>query len=417
MVVSKDIGDIPWRQRHGPSLRALIFFCWSYSNEDSLAASLLQMNPEDLPFREMVYAILCLAAGGKNLHVLSSKNVKLNGVFGFIHEGRQHNANSEFVSNLASGAHLQGLLPGSSPEGTVYWLDDILVVLTAQLYRPGAVDEGIAGIVHHCQKNHPTQYVDAVLISVEHVVLVHVTPDGKIQHTAVMPLVNIKNHLSMSASDRYAESYLEKLTGKEDVFMKTEEKKRRKANQERMLKNEGIDIHFGHDDDEEAGLDEEEEESALYATQVDGSITSTFYALVHLFEAAACKHLAPAKTADGSLPNEIYTKIIKQVTDTPTRHSLMKVSRTFRQICQEDLLFAEGVILEPCDACQGCDEAGSIPDSFDMYDVKTGIRSRVHWKRAGGSLGGRGDRLRVAVGAERNKRSVLADVKFRFVQA
>ena len=219
MVVAKDIKDIPWRQRHGPILRAMIFHFWSAVNEKSLATISLQLRPQDLPFREMAYAVLCLAAGGRHVNLLPNGNVTANAAFGFVHEGPEYDENSEFVSILASGAHPQGSSPGTSPEGTIYWLDNILVLLTAQLYRPGAADEGISRIVLYCQKHHSTQYVDAVLIFIEHVVLVHVFPGGKMQHTAMMPLL-----------DRYGEPYQEKL---EADLMKKMDKRLGKTDQGR----------------------------------------------------------------------------------------------------------------------------------------------------------------------------------------
>ncbi len=390
----------------------LLFHFWSSANEGLLAAQLLQMNPEDLPFREFAYSALCLAAGGKNINIIPSENLRPKYVHGFIHEGQGKNADSEFIGVLASGAHLQGSPPGSSPQGTLYWLDNVLVVLTAHLYRPGAADEGIARIINYCQQDHSQEHVDAVLISVEHVVLVHITPSREIQHTAVMPLFDIKNHLTMSASDRYARHYLEKLATKDEILTEKEATKQRKVDQERMLKDDGIATSHGDDNDDEIDSDKEED-SVLCATQVEGNVCSTFFALVHLFEAAACKHMSPPKDVDGRVPNEIYTQIIEHVTDMETRQSLMKVSRTFRRLCQEDLLFAEGLIFESSKACQGCDEAESIPEWYEKFDVATGTQSRVNWQRAGGLLD-HGLSWKVAVGAERNKKSLLAGVAFRF---
>lgn len=399
------------------------FYIWSSANEDPLAASLLQLSPENLPFREIAYAALSLAAGGKNVKFMSSKEVITNDVFGFIHgeqegsidEEPEYNADSEFVGILASGAHLQGSRPGSSPDATTYWLDDVLVVLTTHLYRPGAADQAIAQTVRYCGKHHSAEYVDAVIISVEHVILVHVTPDRKVQHTAVMPLFDIKNHLTMSVNDRYAKPYLENLAAKDENFLKKEAKKQRKAYQERMLKNDGIVLSYGEDDDAENDSDREEEHP-LCVTQVEGNVNSTFYALVHLFEAAACKRMPPARATDGVLPNEIYTQIIKHVTDMETRESLVKVSRTFRRTCQEDHLFAEGLIFEPSEASQKCEEAGLIPGEFQKYDVDTGFQSQVEWKRAGGFLDSGGESWKVLVGTEYGKRSLLAEVAFRFAK-
>ena len=420
MVVPKDIKDIPWRQRHGPILRAIIFHFWSGANEKSLAATYLQLSPQDLPFREMAYAVLCIAAGGRDVNLLPSRNVSSNSAFGFVHEGLEYNEDSEFVSILASGAHLQGSSPGTSPEGTIYWLDNVLVVLTAQLYRPGAADEGISRIVLYCEKHHSTQYVDAVLISVEHVVLVHVVPGGKVQHTATMPLL-----------DRSAKSYREKLAAGHKTLMKKLSKVYKIFGQEQQLRNEAIDSSYEMNSDEE--VESDEDGPALYATQIHSNINSTFYALVHLFEAAACKHIPVAKVTTGRFPNEIYTQIVMQVTDMETRESLMKVSRTFRRICQEDLLFDEGSIIKSSYACQSCDEAIHTPIWFEKYDIDSGTQSRAIWtlhveshlddmdrsevemQRAGGDFDGDGASRKVAIGKERNKKSLLAGVALTFI--
>lgn len=342
----------------------------------------------------MAYAALCLAAGGEDINVVSSQAVAVNGAFGFIGNGPEYNADSVSISMLASGADLQGFPPGSSPEGTIYWFNNVLVFLATHLYLPGAADNGISRVVDYCRKNHLAEYVDAVLISVEHVVLVHVTPAKKVQHTAVMPLYKIKNHLSMGVSDRYTDSRLGKLATRGETFKVQGTKRKRKANQADLA---------------------EEEVLALYATQVDGEVNSTFYALAHLFEAAACKRMPVAGSTGGRFPDEIYTNIIEQVTDIETRYSLMKISRQFRRICQEDLLFAEGLIFEPSDSCRSCDDAGLIPEWFKKYDVKTGMESRADWKKAR-QLFHREDGLWwVAIGAERNKKSLLAGVEFRVV--
>ena len=415
MVIPKDIKDIPWRQRHGPILRGLIFYFWSKATEDTLAASLLQFNPEDLPFREIAYAILCLAAGGRNASIVSTDKVSSNGVFGFMHDGSGRTPDSEFIRTLASGAHLQGSTPGSSPDATMYWLDNVLVVLTAQLYLPGTADEGIERIIHYCKEGHPAEYVNAVMISIEHVILVHVSPGGKVQRTNIMPLFDIENHLSMAVQHRYTKDYLGKLAAKDEMFMKKEARKQRKAQTESMARNDGINLSYGDEDDDEVDSDGEEE-FALRVTKVEGDINSTFYALVHLFEAAACKAMSVAGATDGLLPNEIYTEIVKHVLDTETRDSLTKVSRTFRRICHEDLLITEGLIFTPSDACQGCDEAGDFPKWFEKYDIASGIQSQVQWKRAGGFLDYGCDSLKVAIGTEHGKRSLLADVEFRLIK-
>ena len=98
-----------------------------------------------------------------------------------------------------------------------------------------------------------------------------------------------------------------------------------------MLKNEGIDMHSGDTDDEEESS-EEEDEPALHASRdgIEGDELSTFFALTHVFDAAARRRLAPAKTHEGVFPNELYGEVLKHVTDKETRLNCMEVSRTFR---------------------------------------------------------------------------------------
>ena len=184
--------------------------------------------------------------------------------------------------------------------------------------------------------------------------------------------------------------------------------------------------------DDEIVESDEQDETASYTTQLDGNITSTFYALVHIFEAAACKPMCAERVADGRFPKEIYNEIAKQVTDMETRESLMKVSRTFRRFCQEDLLFAEGLIIKPSHGCQSCDVPTRVPKRFEEYDTRTGTQARAtamvlnqktiftnnpdnspvslrrcpHFHSSGRSS------WQVAIGTECNKKSLLARVGF-----
>ena len=390
-----------------------MFYLWSYANEDVLAASLLQWNIEDLLFREFAYAALCLAAGGKNVNIVSQENVWSTEVFGFIREGEKYDADSEFVKDFASGAHLQGSPRGSSPEATIYWLDDVLVVLAVQLYLPGALDGGIARVVTYCQEHHPVECIDAVLISFEHVILVHVDPGEKVQHTATMPLFDIENHLSLSASDRYAKSYLEKLATKKT--MRKEAKRGKSAIQGRMPIEDEIGMDSSDSDVDEEDSDGEEE-SALCVTQVEGNVRSTFYALVQLFEATARKRIPPAKNMH--LPYEIYTQIINHVTDVQTRESLMKVSRTFREICQENNFFTR-CLMKPSDACLGYEGVEDSLQLFERYDNADGSQSQFTWEKAkvhfnAGFIFDIGlKEWRVAVGAEYGKKSFLNGERLR----
>lgn len=64
--------------------------------------------------------------------------------------------------------------------------------------------------------------MDAVLISIEHVVLIHIIPNTEVQHTALMSLFQIENHLSLDVRDRYASTYLEKLARNDEKIVKSD---------------------------------------------------------------------------------------------------------------------------------------------------------------------------------------------------
>jgi len=267
--------------------------------QDGLAATLLQWIPEDFPFREIAYAVLSLASGGRHVTVLPIKRLGMeDGLFGTVMSDDQSSNDTAFVSGSATGAHEQGLQPGSSPKKAIYWLEGVLVFLTTQLFRVQAVSDEVSRVVEHCQQHYPEDVVDAVLMSIEHVVLIHIIPDTEVQHTALMPLFQIENHLSLDVTDRYDSTYLEKLARSDEKTLEEDDKfgrrtrdKRRKARQESSGTNEISNVHFGDADDNEER--EKEKSPALYLSQrgVKGNPISTLYALMHLsmpLPAAGC---------------------------------------------------------------------------------------------------------------------------------
>ena len=379
--------------------------------EDSLAANLLQWTTTDEPFREIAYAALCFAARGEHLTVIPTTDLEGSRKLGAFDTSFE---DPKFIGFLAVGAHLKGHLPGSVPEGSIYWLDGVLIFLVTQLYRPQAIQQEVTRVVRYCQHYYPNDCIDAILMSIEHVVLVHVVPGDVVQHTALLTLFPIPNHLTMDVRDRYAAPYLEKLSAKDEKFMKREEKKQRRASQLSLLKNEGTMLQMSDDDDEDDSSDEEE--SALYTSQAgaEGNKLSTFYALDWIFDAAARRRMPPTKPHEGVFPNEIYSEIMRHVTDKETRNSCMTVSRMFRTFCQESLLFTEGMFLEPSQSCEDCEHSGDMAEWYNLYDVTTGESRRVSLKRGGDFLDmSRDVSYYVAVGTNSDRKSLLSRLHFR----
>ncbi|KAL8854169.1 MAG: hypothetical protein Q9221_001091 [Calogaya cf. arnoldii] len=354
-VKPKNLAAIPMRRRHGATWRSIIFSNWSasmYENE-TLEAHLLQWSPEDFPFREIAFAILCLASGGKNITILPEGEYIDRGsdAYGLWKPNDDSSEDDEFIAHLAAGTHLKDLPSGSAPAQTIYWLDGVLVNLASQLFRSDILEAQISSIVSYCSKNHASETVDAVLISMEHIILLKITPNANLRRSALLTLFDIPNHLSMDVIDRYHASYLENL---HDWGQKSKE-----AN-DRPLKG----MHLSR--------------QLLRGTQngAEGDLRSAFFALCHLFDAAARRKIPVADAHGGRLPNEIITEILSYVTDVETRTSCMHVSNIFRDICQEKYLFADKMMIEPYEVRESIaepTERGKQP--LNLHDVATGKRS------------------------------------------
>lgn len=408
----KNLADIAWRRRHGLVFRQSIFALWSSTIAEPLAATLLQWTPDDLPFREIALAILCLASD-ETCNLISSSDVSCNGIWGLI---RDSSGNEEFISVLTTGPHTQDTGSVFSASGNTFWLRSVLVVLCSRLSRPNAVEEGISQVLRHHQHTCPKNVMDAVLLSIEHVVLIHIKPDEKVQHTALLPLISIPTHLSMAPNEIFTQLYLEKLRQHKEASMKRKQEKRSHGSHENSL-NSGDDSMLGYDSDDdlerELGEWNRKDRIALKPSPigVEGDEASTFYALTHLFEAAARRAMPPSRAREGRFPAEIYGEILSHVLDRTTRHSCMHVSRGFRTVCQEELLITDGVFFRPWKVKETSE---TVPAWFEMYDIVSDKTCKVEIrdnKRIPGRILQPVDMKmwKVVVGEETGRRSLIGE--------
>ena len=80
----------------------------------------------------------------------------------------------------------------------------------------------------------------------------------------------------------------------------------------------------------------------------DVSIKNSFMALVQFFEATTLETLRPTQPNEARLPEEICEIVLRNVSDTKTYNTCLKVSRRFRLICQQRPLVMENIaFLEP----------------------------------------------------------------------
>ncbi|KAL8636744.1 MAG: hypothetical protein Q9226_009216, partial [Calogaya cf. arnoldii] len=352
MVKPKNLAGIPMRHRHGAVWRSIVVSIWSTSIHKTLKAHLLQWSHEDVPFREITFAILCLASGGENITILPEGEYldRESDAYGHWKPKDDSSEDYELIAHLAAGAYLKDLPSDSAPAQTTYWLDGVLVNLASQLFRSDVLEAQISSIASYCSKNHASETVDAVLISIEHVILLKITPNANLRRSALLTLFDTPNHLSMDVSDRYHPSYLEKLNDREQTS--------------KAPPLSGKDRY---------GL-------LLRGTQngAEGDPRSAFFALCHLFDTAARRKIPVADAHGGRLPNEIITEILSYVTDVEARTSCMHVSNIFRDMCQEKYLFADKMMIEPYKARESIaalTERGRQP--FKLHDVVTGKSSSL----------------------------------------
>lgn len=414
-VTPRCLADIPWRCRHGPILRLLLFSVWSSYVEIPLVTTLPQWNVEDTPFQEIVFTILCLAAGGKHVQALSTASL-MRTAFDYhkVHalvssEGVQERQ-PELMSLEMSGSFLADGSPAFPAGQMVYWFDNVLVVLATRLGESRAVDDGVDRVVRYCRQYCPASCVDVVLMSIQHIVLIRVLANGDVEHSALLPLFDITENLTSGLEDCYRGPGLEPQLHDEGT---------------NSMEREKIEPH---------DISRTNEPSIQnYRFRVKGKDSSTFCALIHILDAAARRRMSPlARGREGIFPAEIYIQILAHITDPQTRASCLDVCRTFRDYCQAHVLFSAGVVLKPCRDVQTCTQPGHNPKSgFTLSynssseggaeEMTTNVQVDFESIRiAEGSecsyLDGAAPSWTIAVGVGQNRKILLNDLQFRFTR-
>ena len=254
----------------GSRLQWMLFNTIQESWQRDLSVGLLGWQAQDLPFREIVFFIICLASGGDHLALLDQHCTKIP-YPGALYLGLTTEGSSEpeveLVTYLGVGYHMAGLPTGSAPEETKYWFEGALICLVPRLNHPGILESAIADAVEYGRAHCTTNAFNVVLISIEHLALTRLFPDGTIDHTDVLPLILIKSHLSQDPRARYGDRALEA-------------------------------FHAAHIADNEEGSTTSDEEYKRHVKRVapipvkDVSIKSTFMALVQFFETIALETAA-----------------------------------------------------------------------------------------------------------------------------
>ena len=451
LVKPKD-SDQPLRSYlTGTRLRWMLFNIIQKSQQSDLSVALLSWHAQDLPFREFVFFILCLASGGDHLALLDERCMKTP-YSGARYLGMMTKDSSkpdiELATYLGVGYHMAGLPIGSAPEETKYWFEGALICLVPRLNCPGILEQAIADAVEYGRAKCTRSSFNAVLISIEHLVLIKSCPDGTVDHTEVLPLVLITSHLSKDPRARYGDRALETFyagyygnkkqkvkdpdesglgqlsqnpdqqnneygcDNDDEKGVKNEEHGCNDGIEEKEMRElngavvgveleDGSDSKFTEEDEEEGGTtsDEENQRSVRLVAPIpvkDVSIKSTFMALVQFFEATTLETLRPARPNEARLPDEICEMVLHNVSDVKTYNACLKVSRRFRLICQQMSLVMDNILFQdPLPKDQALSsiqkEDGKatsdpqIPPDFLAVEVSSGRRMNI-WLRSGDSF-------------------------------
>ena len=340
---------------HGPAILSNLWLIFRSKLEGEMPYVLLGLSPDDFAFREIAFAIVSLAAGlTDSLTFVDARRLRgdlRDGYLGIVH-GNDSSGLAHFAAELGLGCHMDGSQPGSAPAASSYWFGGVLIRLECQLDRPAAVQQAIVLAVECGRRESQEPNFDAILLSIEHAVILRVFPDH-IEHTELLSLLEIPIHYTKTPLDRYPLEVRCEIEGwQEETQLEIP------AEVYDPTGNQG---------------------SSATSDESDPSTTNhepcTFMALIHCFEATTVRSLSRASANDGRLPAELYETILDYVNDE-TYWACSKVSRHFRRHCLKHLRFIKDAVVRrghfPTTAQTPKTQDSSIATlTFDLFDEIT----------------------------------------------
>ena len=365
-------------QRHEPLFCARIFQSFQRTQQRVLAHLLLGWKPDDFAFREIAFTIICLASGRQNISLVEDSRTADDDAHGCTNlmSSTDQEEGPEFVAHMGIGAHFNDNPAGSAPQSSMYWFEGVLVHLVARLDKPDAIPQSVSRVAQRAREDCPWQPVDAVLISIAHIILVRVFPDSKVQHTKPLALFVFRDQPSQDPRERFSPSELEEMLQRKE-----------RATAKRTA-NDPDATGCGDNDSQESDPECDEESpgsisfdlpDAIDLTQTYGDITKTepsFFALALLFDASKRASRPLPATAQEYLPIEIYHLIIKNIEDVETIGACMAVSAEFREICSPSSSIIEGMTILPNEATKAYTHTQEV-----WNDEKTSFHRPGHIRR------------------------------------
>lgn len=210
----------------------------------------------------------------------------------------------------------------------MYWLEGALVSLVPRLNRPGVLEKAVGDVVRYGRDECGRSALHAVLLSIEHVVLLKSYPNNILDRTELLPLITIKYHRSMNAVQRYGTK------GVDEIYQATLQEAEEEAEEEAEQEDE---------DEDEDTMDKRE--AAASETSQTWTPAETFTSLIALFEASTRQGLKPTNVEGHNIPNEVYEEILSYVSDMQTYNACLKASRRIRSLCHRRPLVMDNLKL------------------------------------------------------------------------
>ena len=371
IITPKGIHGFHSTQRHEPLFCTRIFQFFQRAQTQVLANLLLGWRPNDFPFREIAFTILCLASGRQNVSIVENLHLANDDAHGSasLISKTDRDVEPEFVAHMGVGSHLADNPAGSAPKSSMYWFQCILVHLVARLDNPDIIPESVARVVQRAREGCSRQPVDAVLISIAHIVLVRVFPGHKVQHTKPLPLFIFRDQPSQDPRERFSPSELNQLRqGKARVAARENARAERQARQRDYpdgteSKDDVFEEWESEYDEEGVGSISFDLPKAVNLREKYREITKTepsFLTLALFLHSSTRARVPLSATAQGCFPTEIYRLIIENVEDVETHGACMAVSSAFREMCLQNSRFIEGWELLPNDATMAYTHAREV---------------------------------------------------------
>ncbi|KAL8830794.1 MAG: hypothetical protein Q9170_005577 [Blastenia crenularia] len=234
-----------------------------------LSVNLLSWTASDLPFREIAFFIICLAAGGDHLAIIDERRIIKpcwSQNFAAHISGSGSNGPRELITSVGVGFHLEGEPMGSAPDASNYWFGGVLVCLVPRLSQDDNIKKAIADAVKYGREECGRMSFNAVLISISNLLLFRSFPDGTVESSVIMPLVGTKGSTGMSAEQRHGKEWLDKeyerhLAKQTDAEAETLVGGNESSANEVMAITEDEDVYEGSMQGVEGGMSQDEAEA------------------------------------------------------------------------------------------------------------------------------------------------------------